>query len=273
MKLKISDMMDDLPCIPVEIGEKEFVTASRIRAQTMQRLHAEAAQGKPVRRISGVGLAAAVIAAALCVSATAAVVAHKWPGFVFTGSMSEAEKDRMLEETSVIHAMEQIDTDGTVHYFGEDGREELVLSAEEAAAYQQQQIAAHDRAVCQSTTLVDVSTMPFIPNSVTELAVDADGHFAEFAFGNAHMVLLYPKNSTGFDLRTGDTVTISLDADARGSLGFGLFKDGIYVSEEVVSAQGHLYTFKIEEDGRYCFFVENCSAGMYICTDGSLTVN
>lgn len=106
MKLKISDMMDDLPCIPVEIGEKEFVTASRIRAQTMQRLHAEAAQGKPVRRISGVGLAAAVIAAALCVSATAAVVAHKWPGFVFTGSMSEAEKDRMLEETSVIHAME-----------------------------------------------------------------------------------------------------------------------------------------------------------------------
>ena len=58
-----------------------------------------------------------------------------------------------------------------------------------------------------------------------------------------------------------------------GSLGFGLFKDGIYVSEEVVSAQGHLYTFKIEEDGRYCFFVENCSAGMYICTDGSLTVN
>ena len=165
------------------------------------------------------------------------------------------------------------DADGTVHYFGEDGREELVLSAEEAAAYQQQQIAAHDRAVCQSTTLVDVSTMPFIPNSVTELAVDADGHFAEFAFGNAHMVLLYPENSTGFDLRTGDTVTISLDADARGSLGFGLFKDGIYVSEEVVSAQGHLYTFKIEEDGRYCFFVENCSAGMYICTDGSLTVN
>ena len=149
MKLKISDMMDDLPCIPVEIGEKEFVTASRIRAQSMQRLHAEAAQGKPVRRISGVGLAAAVIAAALCVSATAAVVAHKWPGFVFTGSMSEAEKDRMLEETSVIHAMEQIDADGTVHYFGEDGREELVLSAEEAAAYQQQQIAAHDRAVCQ----------------------------------------------------------------------------------------------------------------------------
>lgn len=127
MKLKISDMMDDLPCIPVEIGEKEFVTASRIRAQTMQRLHAEAAQGKPVRRISGAGLAAAVIAAALCVSATAAVVAHKWPGFVFTGSMSEAEKDRMLEETSVIHAMEQIDADGTVHYFGEDGREELVL--------------------------------------------------------------------------------------------------------------------------------------------------
>lgn len=116
MKLKISDMMDDLPCIPVEIGEKEFVTASRIRAQTMQRLHAEAAQGKPVRRISGAGLAAAVIAAALCVSATAAVVAHKWPGFVFTGSMSEAEKDRMLEETSVIHAMEQIDADGTVHY-------------------------------------------------------------------------------------------------------------------------------------------------------------
>ena len=170
--------------------------------------------------------------------------------------MSEAEKDRMLEETSVIHAMEQIDADGTVHYFGEDGREELVLSAEEAAAYQQQQIAAHDRAVCQSTTLVDVSTMPFIPNSVTELAVDADGHFAEFAFGNAHMVLLYPENS-----------------DARGSLGFGLFKDGIYVSEEVVSAQRHLYTFKIEEDGRYCFFVENCSAGMYVCTDGSLTVN
>jgi hypothetical protein len=115
--------------------------------------------------------------------------------------------------------------------------------------------------------------MPVLPNAVTELAVDADGNFAGFGFENAQMVLLYPEASGGFSLQAGDTVTLSFDTEKLCSLGFGSFKDGEYAGETTVSADGFLYTFEIEADGEYCFFLENLSAGMCILSNGAVTVH
>jgi len=68
-------------------------------------------------------------------------------------------------------------------------------------------------------------------------------------------------------LKAGDTVTLSLNANEPCGLGFGMFKDGAYVDETRVFAQEQRYTFRIEEDGVYCFFAENLSAGMCTFTD------
>ena len=87
------------------------------------------------------------------------------------------------------------------------------------------------------------------------------------------MVLLYPGASGGFSLQAGDTVTLSFDTGTLCSLGFGWFKDGEYAGETTVSADGFLYTFEIEADGVYCFFLENLSAGMCFLSNGAVTVH
>jgi len=245
---------------------------TRIRAQiASHREKQEASIMKTKKHLPRLAVALAVL---LALSLTAAAVAlQKSRGFVITERMSQAEKDQLVEESSIVYARKQIDADGTVHYFNSDGSEALVLSAEEDAAYQTRLRAEHDRAVCESTALVDLSTMPVLPNAVTELAVDADGNFAGFGFENAQMVLLYPEASGGFSLQAGDTVTLSFDTEKLCSLGFGSFKDGEYAGETTVSADGFLYTFEIEADGEYCFFLENLSAGMCILSNGAVTVH
>ena len=142
----------------------------------------------------------------------------------------------------------------------------------EAIAYRKKLIEDRERALCESTALLDISTMPYIPSSVTELPVAPDGSFAEFGFDNAHMVLLYPEGMSGFRLKAGDTVTLSMDANEACGLGFGMFKDGVYVDASRVFAQEQRYTFEIKEDGVYCFFAENLSAGMCTFTDCTAAV-
>ena len=246
---------------------------TRIRAQiASHREKQEASIMKTKKHLLRLAVALIVVLA-LSLTAAAAVAVYKGRGFVFTENMSQAEKDELVEEASIVYARKQIDADGTVHYFNSDGSEALVLSAEEDAAYQARLRAEHDRTVCESTTLVDLSTMPVLPNAVTELAVDADGHFAAFGFENAQMVLLYPEASGGFSLQAGDTVTLSFDTETLCSLGFGSFKDGEYAGETTVSADGFLHTFEIEADGEYCFFLENLSAGMCFLSNGAVTVH
>ena len=219
------------------------------------------------RQLPRLAVAILLLAAALTLTAAGTVI-HKWSGFVLTGGMSEAEKKRMLDETSYLTAVEVIDADGTVHYIDENGNETMTMSESEAIAYRKKLIEDRERAVCESTTLVDISTMPYIPSSVTELPVAPDGSFAEFGFDNAHMVLLYPEGTSGFLLKAGDTVTLSLNANEPCGLGFGMFN----VDKPRVFAPEQRYAFRIEEDGVYCFFAENLSAGICTFTDCTAVV-
>ena len=273
MKIRISDMMDHLEAPPREV-QAPPVSAQRIREAALERVRRDRRGGRLVGRLSKTGILVAALIALFSVSAIAAAVVLHWDGFALTGDLSGAEKEALLEAATAT-SVESVDREGNVHYYDDDGREILVLSAEEAAAREQERQQAHDRAVMESTDLVDLSAMPFLPNRVAEVATDASGAFPEFALSNASMVLLYPEGSEGYDLQAGDRVTVSLDDQEACYLSFSLFRDGQYLedSQETVQAQFHSHTFTIEADGRYCIALEYLSAGTGFFTSGLVTIH
>lgn len=270
MDLKLSDMMDQVKDVQIDIGEKDVASVERIKEETMKKIHNTKAHLPTAGKFSKVGVIAAVMAAILCVTVAAAVV--KWGGFALTGSMSTAEIEALLNEAETTVASEYVESDGTVHYLDANNKEILVLSADEAKAYEQMRQEAKDLSVAESTSLVDAYTIPFMPNLITEMAVDDDGRFAEFALGNASMILLHPAGKDGFNLMAGDVVTIKLTSNDSCILEFGEFKDGDFVRAETATAQQHSYTFEIEETGMYCFSVEYCSAAASSFTNCMITV-
>ena len=261
MKKKISDWMDYIQDDSVPIRLKEIASSEKIKEATMKKIHAETKTRTRSRKASRVLLVAAAAAMALCVTVSAAVTV-KSGGFVLLDGMSGAEIRDLIDDASVAYAGAYEDADGTVHYLDENGNETLVLAREEAAAYELAQIAEREQTVRESTTLVDLSTMQFLPNEATELSSGEDGRFADFALSNGGMVLLYPEGKDAYGLKAGDTVTITLDANDECYLEFGCFKDGAYLAAEAVRAGRHSYTFTIQENGLYCFYVEYYSAGM-----------
>lgn len=272
MKIKISDMMDHVEPISLELREQEPASIERIKEATMSKIqNISKNKTQTVRRISHAGLIAFAAAMTLCLTVVAAVVIQ-WNGFAFTEDLSFAEKKALLEEGSTACTGEMIETDGTTHYYDKNGKEILILSAEEAVEYERERQAEHDRKVIESTQLVDLSTMPLLPSKVTEVETAEDGSFADFMIGNGSLVLLCPDGEQGYVLNSGDSVTISLHSNDQCRLEFGCFKDGMYMEAETASAEEHSYTFTIEENGLYCFYLEYYSAGVSTFTKGSITV-
>ena len=92
MKLKISDMMDNVTSTTVEINETENISTDRIKKRTMEMLHSEGQQTRPAKRFSRVGIVAAIIAASLCVSASAIAVIHRFHNDILISDFSEISK-------------------------------------------------------------------------------------------------------------------------------------------------------------------------------------
>lgn len=274
MKLKISDMMDYVENIPVDIREKDIASIERIKEATMKKIQdtKTSPYTRTARKFSKAVIVAAVMAATLCVTVAAAAVI-KWGGFAFTDGMSDADKQAFIENASVLHAGEYEDGNGYTHYLDENGNEIMVLSPKEAATYERNKQATKVQAVRESTDLVDVSTMPLMPIKVTELPVGNDGQFAECALGNGSLILLHPAEKNGFDLKAGDVITIALTSNDKCILEFGQFRDGDFVDATTASAQQHTRTFEIKEDGLYCFYVQYYSAGVSTFTDCMITVH
>lgn len=92
MKLKISDMMDNVTSTTVEINETENISTDRIKKRTMEMLHSEGQQTRPAKRFSRVGIVAAIFAASLCVSASAIAVIHRFHNDILISDFSEIPK-------------------------------------------------------------------------------------------------------------------------------------------------------------------------------------
>ena len=261
MKMKISDMMDHIRDDSVPIQIREIASCEKIKEATMEKLHEKAKAKKPSLKASRLLLVAALIVLALSVTVSAATTIRTGR-FTVIDNMSDGEIKILIDEASMAVAAEYEDADGTVHYLDRDGNETLVLSREDAADYERARKAQWERSVKESTALVDLSTMPLLPNEATELASGTDGRFADFAISNGSLVLLHPEGKDAYALRAGDTVTITLESNDECSLEFGCFRDGVFLTGETVRARQHSYTFTIEDDGQYCFYVEYYSAGM-----------
>ena len=273
MKINISDMMDHTDCIPVKMQEKEIISTDRSKRETLKKIHSNAPTARLTGKIPKTGIAVALLA--LCISTTAAAgVVMRWTGFAYTEDLSTAEKETLMKDASTGYAGEMVnELDGSVHYLDENGNEILILSAEEAADYESAKRKADQQAVQESTSLVDVTTLPLFPNGLTEVETDSDGQFADFMLGNGHMILLHPDGADGYRLNAGDIVTIQLEANDKCGLGFDVFQEGSFLSEEVFLAAQHSYTFTAPEDGLYNFSVMYYSVAASIFTNCRIIIN
>ena len=233
-------------------------------------------ENKPLkRRPAGkrtVVLAAVVVL--LIVLGMAAYAAATMNGFSLTGGMSKRAVSQMLEEYSPVTIRALVEPDGTVHYLDEQGNEIMVLTAEEAAQYEKEEREAKENAVRSSTVLIDVDTLPVIPNSVTELLIGADGAIPDFALGNGHMAVLCGVDEKGWDLKAGDSLALTLTSNDDCFLVFYVIRDGVVLSQEYdpTRVRSHAFSFEAAEPGSYCLGLMYGSASASNFTKGTLLI-
>ena len=203
---------------------------------------------------------------------TGSVFAYlNWDGFANTSEMSKSEKEALLKN-NVAFAGESVDSEGNVHYLDTNGKEVMVLTEKEAAEYERERVAIREQEVQESTQLVDVRTLTLVPNGITEVKVDKDGQFDDFALGNGYMVVLSPEDAEHYLLKKGNSVTISLNANDECILECGLIKDGKVIEEKTEKNQYHEYSFEITKEGNYNFYVMYYSADKSIFAECMLDV-
>ncbi len=233
-------------------------------------------ENKPVRRRPAgkriVVLAAVVVL--LVVLGMAGYAAAALNGFSLTGGMSKRAVSQMLEEYSSGTHMALVEPDGTVHYLDKQGNEIMVLTAEEAAKYDREQREAQENAVRSSTALVDVDTLPGVPNSITELQIGADGSIPDFALGNGHMAILCGADKKGWDLKAGDSLALTLTSNDDCFLVFYVIRDGVMLSREYdpTRVRSHAFSFAATEPGSYCLGLMYGSASASNFTDGKILI-
>ena len=233
-------------------------------------------ENKPLRRRPAgkrtVVLAAVVVL--LIVLGMAAYAAATMNGFSLTGGMSKRAVSQMLEEYSSGAHMALVEPDGTVHYLDKQGNEIMVLTAEEAAKYEQEQREAKYNAVRSSTALIDVDTLPGVPNSVTELQIGADGSIPDFALGNGHMAVLCGADEKGWDLKAGDSLALTLTSNDDCFLVFYVIRDGVMLSQEYdpTRVRSHAFSFAATEPGSYCLGLRYGSVSASNFTNGKLLI-
>lgn len=271
LKVKISDMMDYINDDSVKIYETEIVSVNRIKETTMRRIEKESnITNLKSRKISRAGMIVAVLA--LSMMFTGSVFAYiNWTGYVNTSEMSKSEKEALLKN-DIAFAGESIDPEGNVHYLDANGKEVMVLSKEEAVEYEKEKMEKMEQEVQESTELVDVHTLPLVPSGITEVKVDKNGQFDDFALGVGHMIVLLPEDTKNYSLKKGNSVTISLNADEECILECGLIKEGKVIEETHEKKQNHKYSFEITEDGGYNFYIMYYSADKNIFTKCMLDI-
>lgn len=270
MKIKITDMFDHTSDFAPDIPEDRTRT-DRLKQKTLKKLRQADAGVPRKRRLSRPLLVAAILAAALAVCGFSYAYLQ-WTGFSFTDDLTPADKASIHEQASQT-VSEEVDPDGNITYFDENGKELMTLTPEEDEAYRAQLRKEKEQAVQASTDKVDIDTFEWTPGGITELAVGEDGCFEDFMLGYTYAVILYPQDSDGFTLSKGDTAVINLKSDPSLILKFGYISDKKAHTCSSEQNDDFSYTIEIPEDGVYCFYVINASSEVAEFTEGIVTIN
>ncbi|MBQ8263221.1 MAG: hypothetical protein IJY96_00410 [Oscillospiraceae bacterium] len=247
--------------LPMDCGGADL---ERIKELTMKKIHSGRRCRRPVRYIA---VAAALIAA---LGISVAAVGGHW-GFADTSDMSRWEINRLLKEYNTVEFTQMVTPDGSVSYM-QGGEVLFTLSAEEAAAYDEAKRESRRHEVRDINDKLDVDTMELFPNSVTEIAVDGEGGFGDFALKNGNLVLLCAGNGEAFELEAGDSVSISVSSGRPCYARFGIVKDGEVLEEVSLHASTLAHSFDIPTDGEYCFTLSYYSASADNFTEGKIVI-
>lgn len=250
----------------------EIHASERARMEVMK-LTSE--NGPAKRRTAGkriIVLAAVVVL--LAVLGMAAYAAATLNGFSLTGGMSKRAVNQMLDDYSAATEMALVEPDGTTHYLDKQGNEIMVLTAEEAEKYEQEQREAWEDAVRRSTALVDVDSFSVIPRSITELEFDAEGTIPDFALGNGHMVILCGAEKTGCLLEAGDRIMLTMTSNDECHLSYFVIRDGVVFSNgtDEGRVRSHVFSFEAAETGRYFIALIYSSVTASNLTGGRLSI-
>jgi hypothetical protein len=195
-----------------------------------------------------------------------------WSGFALSEDLSNAEKQSIEKEASKTSYAE-VDDEGNVTYFDENGEALMTLTAEEEEEYLKNLAEEEAKAVQASTDKVDIDTFDFAPNGITELPTDETGSFDDFMMGNGNAVIFYPENADGFELSKGDNVMLNFKTDEPIYIEFGYILDGSAHELATLMNADFSAGTEIPEDGTYCFYIINASSAVNEFTDGQITVN
>jgi len=214
-------------------------------------------------------LVAAVIAVlTLSIAAYAAIELH---GFAYSGNLSDDQIALVLDDASRGKGCTVIDSDGNVQMTDENGTVVAEMTEAEYYAYEQEQLRRTAEEAQAMTDLVDLGTLELSPWGVEEIAVK-DGTFPDFMLQNGYMVVLTDADGEAFDLKAGQTVTVSVTASDACYVSTGIYKEGALLEEQTLNAEFHTNTFEIPADGSYCFSLMYFSASASNFTDGSLKI-
>ena len=100
LKMNISDMMDHVESIPIQMEEGENVPIQGIQRAVRAKIREQAARPAAGGRLARAWPAAAA-AALLCATAAAAVI--QWNGFAFTQGMSREERSALVAQGDVLY--------------------------------------------------------------------------------------------------------------------------------------------------------------------------
>ena len=250
-------------------GMAQEPSPERIRELTMKKIENAKKKNRPVRKTA---VMAAALAAVCLLSATA-YAAWSWNGFLSTDGMSQREIEEMMEKVQYSGGSVSVDSDGTVHYFDSEGKEVMVLMDAQAQQFEQAMQEEREKWNREAAeNLIDLSTLPMEPRSITPVTTDESGSFEDFLLGNGSMVILYEADTNGYELHAGDVVTVRAEASDVCIVEFSMFQDGGLIEAETVKSQRFEQTFTVPEDGIYCFSLKYCSADCDQFTNCSLEI-
>lgn len=247
----------------------DIPSTERIKALTMEKINQSVKPKRSVSRIVGIAAAIAII---LTVS-VAVYAARDWTGFMQTEKLSEQELSNIMEMIAHSGCAESTDSDGNTHYFDSYGNEIMVLSPSEVKQFEQaKERARADRCQAGAGEMLNVDTLDLMPVSITPVETDQRGRFADFLLANGNMALLHPKSDAGYQLKKGDTVTISLNATEACIVLFGVVFNGEMVEETAMKSQSHEFEYTVPEDGRYNFTLMYTSVDADNFTDCTINI-